>query len=443
MSETLHLQRRGGTWHYYRRTPPHLVSIIGRRFFKRSLKTSSLAEARKLRTVEDLKLDALFSAAAESKALASGSSADYKLNISLDTLIDYVRKHVSEVDKEKAETFAVDPPANQSERHELWVDADMQRDALTNPEDPNRATWVDFTKRRVLAQAGATIVDPTVEAQFAEIVRRGLLEITRRRLDRYEDRHDRPFFDMLFDPNAKPNMTFRQLKDIYLAEKTEEFDANNVSKKRLDKITAIAECLCEIIGEPTPVEKIDDNHVQRVRSLLAKCPTNRFKVYPKLNLEDAVAQAAKQGKPTLSPITQSVYLDVLRDILKVGVRKKLMGSNPAADLRPLKKDNVPADQKRFPWSDDQIKNFSRANFTKAALRERQTPTLSPTERGGSGCRWSCCSPARGRTRSPSFMLPMSGRRRRAHGTSTAMRATRMARASRRKTARDESRCIQS
>lgn len=101
MSETLHLQRRGSTWHYYRRTPPHLASVIGRRFFKYSLKTSNLAKARRLRTVEDLKLDALFSAAADKKAAACEISTDRKATVSLDTLIDYVRKHVSEVDKRR------------------------------------------------------------------------------------------------------------------------------------------------------------------------------------------------------------------------------------------------------------------------------------------------------------------------------------------------------
>lgn len=377
MSETLHLQRRGGIWHYYRRTPPHLVPVIGRRFFKRSLKTSSLVEARKLRTVEDLKLDALFSAAAETKAASSKTSADYKTNVSLDTLIEYVRKHVREVDRQKAEAFVADPPADKTELYEMWVDADMERDTLSNPEDPNRDNWIDFTKRRVLTLAGATIHDPMIDAQFAEIVRRGLLEISRRRLDRYEDRHDRRYFDKLFDPDAKPSMSFRQLKDIYLAEKTQEFDANNVSNKRLDKITAIADCLCEIIGVSTPVEKIDDDHLQRARSLLAKCPTNRLKIYPKLSLEDAIMQAAKQAKPTLSPITQSVYLDVLRDILKVGVRKKLIGNNPAADLQPLKKDNVPADQKRFPWSDEQLKGFFEGKFYRSCAPGASKPYVKP------------------------------------------------------------------
>lgn len=259
----------------------------------------------------------------------------------------------------------------------MWADADMDRDALSTPDDPNRAHWVNSTKRRVLAQAGVTIDDPTIDSQFAEIVRRGLLEITHRRLDRYQDRHDRTFFDKLFDPAARRSTSFRQLKDVYLAEKAEQFDANDVSKKRLDKITAIADCLCEIIGESTPVEKIDDDHMQRARRLLAKCPTNRLKLYPKLSLQDAIERAAKQGKPTLSPITQSVYLDVLRDILKVGLRKKLIASNPAVDLRPLKKDNVPADQKRFPWSNDQLKGFFEGKFYRSCAPGVPNPYDKP------------------------------------------------------------------
>jgi len=373
VSDTLHLQRRGGTWHYYRRTPPNLVPVVGRRFFKRSLKTSNLAEAKKLRTVEDLKLDALFTAAAEKKAAALGSSVEHKTCVSLDTLIEYVRKHVSEGDQRSAEEFVTNPPVAQSERYDLWREADIDREILTNPEDPRQDEWVSLTKRRVLAQADAEIGDPSINAQFAEIVRRGLLEITRRKIDRYEDRHDRPFLDKLFSPDAKPSMSFRQLKDTFIAEKTEEYEANGVSRKRLDKITSIADCLCEIVGESTPVQNIDDDQVQRARGLLAKCPSNRLKVYPDLNLEDAIEQAAKQCKPTLASITQSFYLDVLRDILKVGVRKKLITSNPAADVRPLKKDNIPADQKRLPWSDDQLKGFFEGKFYKSCAPGAQKP----------------------------------------------------------------------
>jgi hypothetical protein len=104
VSDTFHLQRRGGTWHYYRRTPSNLVSVIGRRFFKRSLKTSSLAGAKKLRTVEDPKLDALFTAVAEKKFSLNGSANGLRSCVSLDTMIDYVRKHVSDADQRAAKS---------------------------------------------------------------------------------------------------------------------------------------------------------------------------------------------------------------------------------------------------------------------------------------------------------------------------------------------------
>jgi hypothetical protein len=79
VAETLHLQKRGGVWHYYRRTPLHLVPVIGKQFFKKSLKTSDLTQARKLRTVEDLKVDALLSAAEQQgmTTVAPNASVDF------------------------------------------------------------------------------------------------------------------------------------------------------------------------------------------------------------------------------------------------------------------------------------------------------------------------------------------------------------------------------
>uniref|UniRef100_UPI00403F392C DUF6538 domain-containing protein n=1 Tax=Hyphomicrobium sp. ghe19 TaxID=2682968 RepID=UPI00403F392C len=36
VSQTLHLQKRGDVYHYFRRVPKHLVPIIGKSFLKRS-----------------------------------------------------------------------------------------------------------------------------------------------------------------------------------------------------------------------------------------------------------------------------------------------------------------------------------------------------------------------------------------------------------------------
>ncbi|SIO36044.1 hypothetical protein SAMN05444722_1663 [Rhodovulum sp. ES.010] len=49
MAETHHLQKRGQTWHYYRRVPTALVRVVGKTFVKKSLGTSDLKEAKILR----------------------------------------------------------------------------------------------------------------------------------------------------------------------------------------------------------------------------------------------------------------------------------------------------------------------------------------------------------------------------------------------------------
>ncbi len=81
MSETLHLQRRGSTWHYDRRT---------------------------LRTAFRSSADASSSAAEETKGKVTGTSA-HKTCISLDMLIEYVRKYVGGLGQRLAEEFATSP----------------------------------------------------------------------------------------------------------------------------------------------------------------------------------------------------------------------------------------------------------------------------------------------------------------------------------------------
>src|SRR5882762_5344879 len=65
LSQTTRLIRRKGIYHYRRRVPDDLVAAIGRREIHRSLGTSSLTEAKKLRTIEDLKWDARLQPAGE------------------------------------------------------------------------------------------------------------------------------------------------------------------------------------------------------------------------------------------------------------------------------------------------------------------------------------------------------------------------------------------
>lgn len=364
VSDKLHLQKRGNVWHYYRRVPKDLVPVLGKRFIKYSLKVASLSEAKRLRTLADIKTDALF-ASAEKALSGNGRPADVLApkDFSVDMLTEYVRETIERLDKRNAEQLSLDPPESRDQREEICMNTEIGLQILSNPSDPRRDEWVDGLSKRILAEAGVEVeVGSADYVRFSEIVRRGLVELNRRKLDRYNDRFDVPFHDSLFDPSRPPAVTFAELAKTYLKEKEEEYELNGVSLKRVDKVRAAVATIREIVGDSLPVHAIDDDIVQKVRSTLARLPANRVKLYPRLSIPVAIERAARQNKPVLAPITQRVYLDVFRDLLKVAVRKKLLPNNPAADVRPLKKDPVPLEEKRLPWTKEQLKGFFEGKF---------------------------------------------------------------------------------
>ncbi|TNF04754.1 MAG: site-specific integrase [Sphingomonadales bacterium] len=355
VAETLHLQKRGGVWYYFRCVPKTLVAAIGKQFIKRSLGTSSLTEAKRLRTIHDLNSDALFMAA-EKEGIGSGKGSKHSV-LPLATLTEHVRSMIAIMDRQSAERLLKDPPADRTSLKERQADTEYELGILTNPADLRQHELIGRAGQRLLDQIGADIPDLSEAAQFEEIIRRGLIELCRRRLDRYADRYDRSYYDGLFDPARPASMTLEELSQTYLAEKEEDYQLNGVSPKRLDKIKASVAVLCEMIDGQMPVHAIDDDVVQRVRSLLAQMPSNRTKLYPGLPLDAAIERAKKDGKPGLSSSTQAHYLEILRDMLKVAVRKKYLPSNPAEEVKPLKKDGVTAAEKRRPWTDQQLREF--------------------------------------------------------------------------------------
>src|SRR5262249_11268316 len=100
----------------------------------------------------------------------------------------------------------------------------------------------------------------------------------------------------------------------------------------------------------------------RVRSTLARIPANRTKIYSTRTLDEAMERAAAENKPLLSPVTQQQYLAALRDVLDLAAKKRLIPVNPAAGLKPIKRDSVAASEKRKPFTLEQIKQFFQSKF---------------------------------------------------------------------------------
>src|SRR5207237_157660 len=147
-----------------------------------------------------------------------------------------------------------------------------------------------------------------------------ILELDNRRVARLED-EPRAYFDPSFDPARPPDMSFGELADQYLQQVEEDATANGISEKWVDKQKAILALLREMIGSDRAVRSVDYDICLRVRSLLARTPTNRTKIYKGIPLEQAIELAAADNKPRLSAVTQQSYLATLKDVLGLAAKK--------------------------------------------------------------------------------------------------------------------------
>jgi integrase len=365
-----HLLNRGGRWVYQRRVPTRLVPILGKPFIKKALGTSDVVEARRLRNVEDVLTDALFASAEK-----SGSAP--ALTMSLEELTEHLRQHVEKFDKRNAASLIQNPPQDPHDLAERIKDADEDLSILRTPGDPRQDEWVSFAVDRLLSEAGATLTDKDTIATFAELVRRSLMELQLRKLDRYQDVYGIKFHDSLFDPARPSSVTFGELADMYVAAKLKEFAANGIRQKSADRTKSAVVYLKEVMGAGTPLAQIDYDAIQRARELVAQTPSNRHKVYPGKPLLTQIDRAKNDGKPLLSPPTQSFYLDVLRDLLGLAVPKKLLPSNPALGVKPLVVDRTPQHLKRLPWTPEQIVGFFAGSFYRSCAPDAAQPYTMP------------------------------------------------------------------
>lgn len=281
MSKTFRITKIGNAWHYQRRVPVSLVPQFGKKFWKTSFGQVSQAEAIKLRAIEDVKFDAHMASLSGAGAVQSIAQAGVP-TVSEAMLVEHVRQMVARSDKLNAEEYTKAPPIDPNDLIDRRKDAGIELAIVKNRNDRNHDQWVADATDRALISAGTILTDEAAVAGFAEVVRRGLIEIQRRRIDRLEDRHDKQFHDELFNPARPVTVTFGELVSMFVAEKKAEYAANGIRQKSADRLDAITGYLSELIGEATPVASIDDDLIQKARATIASTPSNRDKFYPRV-----------------------------------------------------------------------------------------------------------------------------------------------------------------
>ena len=361
-----HLLRRNGVYYYRRRVPLHLVKKIGKKVVQVSLHTNSLKEATKLRTLRDLEWDAKFAACSSSANGGDGPVVQTKSlgqPLSEDELLRLVRDYVARQDQRARKQETIDYPENPAQRAEMTIETEFESQTLQLRDHPQAQQWIYLAGQEALKPASRSFDDPDIPGEaLAELVRRALLELSRRRHARLADDHKRTFFDQLFDPSRPAKMTFEKLAEQHLRLVEEDAAVNGLGAKGLDRQRATIALVREIVGDKTLVDTVDYDACLHVRTVLARLPANRTKLYGDLAIDKAIERAAKEGKPLLSPVTQERYLAALRDLLDLAAKKRLITVNPAEGLRPIKRDAVAASDKRKPFTLQQIAEFFKNSF---------------------------------------------------------------------------------
>ena len=364
MAETIHLTKRGYRWHYYRRVPTAHVSIVGKTFIKKSLGTSDLKEARVLRNALNVQVDAEFAAL---------DAQDVSQPLSMSALTEHLRQHIAALDSRSAARLVADAPETETEKAEMKQDAEIGLGVLKRRDDPRGDEWVASVFEKVTAKAGANLSDKAVISGFAEIVRRGLMELQHRNLDRLHDDHGAGSHDPLFDAKKPPAMTFGDLCDVYWNVRSAELAANQTNEKRGDRIAGEIALLREALGKDTLLTEIAYDRIQEFRAMIATVPTNRNKIYPEQSLQKQIQRAAKEGKRTLSIKSQRLYLHCLHDVLEAGRVRNVLSNNPATGVKPLKKAKETDAEKRMPWDMDQVKGFFEGKFYHRCASDLPSP----------------------------------------------------------------------
>ena len=104
--QTHHLLKRNGVWYFRRRVPLHLVTLFGAKVVQCSLGTSDLTEAKKRRTIKDLKCDAQFESLEHGAAV--GSETGEVLDKPVVSPVQLVRDYVDRMDRRSAARLAED-----------------------------------------------------------------------------------------------------------------------------------------------------------------------------------------------------------------------------------------------------------------------------------------------------------------------------------------------
>jgi integrase len=230
---------------------------------------------------------------------------------------------------------------------------------LSDTEDPGTLAAVQGVVRDILRQNNVRLEEGSPKwTGLCDLVHRGLVEQTRRGIDRLRGDHGTthdPLFRAVDRESTEPEPpiravpTLEELVGMFLADPTRDAGA-----KADDDYRLVLRFLSEFVDPGTPVSHVTRDHCRQVAALLKRFPSNANKRRALRGLRplQAASEADRLGLPLMSRTTANGYISAMSALFRWAAREGLVERNVAEGL--LLPETTHKRDARRPFSTEQL-----------------------------------------------------------------------------------------
>ena len=333
MARPPRLQRRRHRFYLRAAVPKDVQAAVGRTEVIRSLKTGDYREALRRLPLASAEVDAEFAEARRrlrSAPTASLSEHDAK---------QMVLRWLWQDERRLAEReFAADRSRALPQEQALVENLEVLGH-LSDTEDPGTLAAVQGVVRDILRHNNVRIEEGSPAwSGLCDLVHRGLVEQTRRGIDRLRGDHGTthdPLFRAVDRDSTKPEPPARavpsleELVGMFLADPTRD-----AGTKVDDDYRLVLRFLSEFVDPETPVSHVTRDHCRQVAALLKRFPSNANKRRSLRGLRplQAASGAERLGLPLMSRTTANGYISTMSALFRWAAREGLVDRNMAEGL---------------------------------------------------------------------------------------------------------------
>ncbi|GBD47075.1 site-specific integrase [Methylopila sp. Yamaguchi] len=341
------LFKRYGNWYFRAKVPEALRPLLNRVEYRFSLRTSDYAEAKRLAASYSQRIDGEIAKARrqfENKPFSplTVAHADY---LALEWFHSVEKRSI----EDRAGYVNITPG-----EFELQLQQDIYR--FGDATDDVTTQTVQSVIGELARANGLTVkMDSPAFRRLSDLIGRGLRENALRQLKRLKADYSSNGSDEFY-VSTKGDYDLTQMIPVNvrnLIKKYNEHRTDNVAPKTILKRRSQIELIEELIGPDTLVANISRDNVRQFRNTLSTLPPNARKRFPAMSLKEAAALARTQSMMPMSAVSANIYLSALSHLLEFAVEERLIGSNPATNIR-IKDASFAADDARHAFTIEQL-----------------------------------------------------------------------------------------